>query len=43
MSTLIRKSEMKRMFNLLSFLFWPFSPKKLQPIKVVAPAATKKR
>jgi hypothetical protein len=39
MNTLSTKLEMKRMMSLLSYLFWPLSPKKLQPIKVVAPSS----
>jgi hypothetical protein len=42
MYTLENKFEVKRMIKYLSFLFWPFSPKKLRPIKVMAPAANTK-
>ena len=39
MNTEVLKSEMKRMINQLFWIFWPFSPKKLQPIKVVSPTS----
>jgi len=31
-------NEMRQMFNLLAFLFWPMSPKQLQPIKIQSPS-----
>jgi hypothetical protein len=34
--------EMKGVIDVLSSLFWPFSPKQLQPIRVSAPADKKK-
>jgi hypothetical protein len=30
--------KMRSLFSLLWFLFWPMSPKKLQPIRVAAPS-----
>jgi hypothetical protein len=42
MKTLGNNLEVKRMIKYLSFLFWPFSPRKLQPIKVAAPTSDKK-
>lgn len=31
--------SLRLIFNVLAFLIWPFSPKELQPIKVVAPTS----
>jgi hypothetical protein len=42
MKTIFKLFEMKRVIDVLSTLFWPFSPKKLQPIRVAAPTDTKK-
>jgi hypothetical protein len=42
MITVIKFFEMKSVIDVLSSLFWPFSPKKLQPIRVAAPGDKKK-
>jgi len=34
--------ELDRVIDVLSSLFWPFSPKQLQPIRIAAPADKKK-
>jgi hypothetical protein len=42
MKTVLNFFEMKRVIDVLSSLFWPFSPKQLQPIKVGAPTDNKR-
>jgi hypothetical protein len=39
----MKNFDMRLLFNVFAFLIWPFSPKELQPIKVIAPTSNDPR